>query len=288
LIITGPCSIDDSQAAIEYAEKLKELQEEVKDNIYLVMRTYFEKPRTTIGWKGLISDPEGLIKARKLLKDITELGVPCASEFVGTYIHKYIEDFISWAAIGARNNQSQPHREFVSDLKMPVGFKNSTEGGIKTSVNSITAAGVSQDYFGIDDDGMVSWITGTTGNKYTHLILRGSYLGPNYDENSVRKALELLSDAKQRKALVIDCSHDNSIDPKTSKKDYKRQSEVALEVINQRLKGNKYIVALMLESYLVEGSGNLYGQSKTDKCLGWNQTKSLIKKISQMLNDKLL
>lgn len=285
LIIIGPCSINDPEAALDYARKLKRLSDEIHengDNVYLIMRTYFEKPRTTVGWKGLVSNPEGLVEARKLLRRITELEVPCATEFLNPYVFRYIQDHITWSAIGARNNKSQPHREFGSDLEMPVGIKNSDEGGIVGSRNSIIAAGTSQDYFGIDDEGYVAFIENTLGNLYAHLILRGSENGPNYDRESVAKALRILEGV--RKKIVIDGSHDQTLDPETGEKDYMKQEDVAFDIVDQRVEGNEDIVAFMCESYLVGGSGNKYGQSKTDKCLGWEDSERLVRGINKKLN----
>ena len=176
LVIVGPCSIDNPSSAIEFATRLNRLSENKKlsEKVYFVMRTYFEKPRTTVGWTGLANNPEGLVEARRLLNKITGIGVPCATEFLDSFVHNYISSFASWGAIGARNNQSQIHRQFVSDLKMPIGFKNPTEGKIHSSVNSVIAAGKSQDYYGLDEDGNAAFISWTTGNKYAHLILRGT------------------------------------------------------------------------------------------------------------------
>ena len=284
LIITGPCSIDNTDAALEYARKLRELQSEVKEKVYLVMRTYFEKPRTTIGWTGFIPDPnqdnshhfeEGLNKARKLLKEITKREIPCATEFLNPLVALYIEDLISYGSIGARTTESQTSRELASSLLMSIGFKNSTGGDIEPAINGIISAQGSHSYLGIDNNGQISVIN-SNGNIYAHPILRGGTNGPNYDETSIRNAIELLEKKGLNKGIVVDCSHANS------QKDYNRQTRIAEEVIRQRGQNPK-IRGLMIESYLLEGQGNQYGQSKTDGCINWETTYKLIKDINQKL-----
>ncbi|MBT4135484.1 3-deoxy-7-phosphoheptulonate synthase [archaeon] len=278
LIITGPCSIDDPQAAIEYAQKLKQLSEQVKDKAVLVMRVYLEKPRTTIGWKGLLYDPErndsyeiqkGLEVTRDLLIKINELGIPIATEFLHPEIPNYIGDLISWGAIGARTTESQPHREFVSGLTIPMGFKNSTSGDVNVAVDAVTSARHAQNYPGIDDNGRISIIR-TNGNPYTHVVLRGGKNKPNYDSESVKESEELLEKAELPKNLIIDCSHANS------HKKHEEQPSVFQNILNQR-QNNPNIRGVMIESYLEEGKGDNYGQSKTDACISWKTTERLIK-----------
>ena len=285
MIVTGPCSIHDDQAALEYAERLHLLSEKVKETLYLVMRVYFEKPRTNVGWKGLINDPyldgthdmsKGLHKARSLLLKITETGLPTATEMLDPITPQYIAGLICWSAIGARTTESQTHREMASGLSMPVGFKNCTDGSLSTALNAIIAAGSPQSFLGIDPDGQTS-IVNTTGNPYTHIVLRGGQR-PNYDTVSIRETLRLLGDKELTEAIVVDCSHANS------HKRYEEQAVVWKDVINQRINGNAAIIGLMLESNLEEGrqdnSGTLntmqYGMSITDACISWNTTEELV------------
>jgi len=271
IIITGPCSIDDSKAALEYAQKLKELSDEVDNKILLVMRTYFEKPRTTGGWEGLLIEPDfkdynprkGYIKARKLLLNIVELGIPTATELLELTTSDYIGDLISWAAIGARTTESQPHRKMVSDLDIPVGFKNTTSGNISAAVNAAKYSTKPR----LREKGYTK--VKTRGNPDTHIILRGGKQ-PNYDEKSVRQTLELLKQADLMPNIIIDCSHANS------EKDYTKQTQVAMEILKQRTH-NQNLIGLMLESYLKQGKGNQYGQSKTDSCISFEKTKELVK-----------
>jgi 3-deoxy-7-phosphoheptulonate synthase len=285
LAIVGPCSIHDEAAALEYAGLVRDLSEKVGDTLHLVMRVYFEKPRTTVGWKGLINDPwldgsndivSGLRKARSLLLKITEMGVPAASEMLDPIIPQYIADLVSWSAIGARTTESQTHREMASGLSMPVGFKNCTDGGLDTAINAIIASAAPQSFLGIDSHGRTC-IVQTTGNPNTHLVLRGG-TRPNYDSVSVMEAQELLRKKNLPEAVMIDCSHDNS------RKDHRSQSVVWQDAINQRLNGNSAIVGLMLESNLCEGnqkntcqlSTMKYGVSITDACISWESTEKLI------------
>jgi len=283
-VITGPCSIDDYEAAIEYAQKLKNLSQEVDKKILLVMRTYFEKPRSTIGWKGLLYDPkqddsyeieQGLETSRKLLIDIINLGVPTATEFLNPLVPIYLQDAIAYGAIGARTSESQIHREFSSGLPMPVGFKNTTEGDIKIAVYSSLSTESPHKYIGISENGKVAKIT-TKGNPNVHIIPRGGRTGPNYDQESVQKALQFLRESNLPERLVIDCSHANS------SKQPEKQPEIALNITQQRLT-NPYISGIMLESYLKAGKGNSYGQSKTDGCIDWATTEKLIRDIYQIL-----
>jgi len=285
LVIVGPCSIHDEKAAIEYAERLGRLSQKVEDTFHLVMRVYFEKPRTSLGWKGMINDPmldgscdvmKGLGKARRLLLAITELGIPTATEMLDPITPQYIADLVCWSAIGARTTESQTHRELASGLSMPVGFKNSTDGDLMAAVNAMTAAGSQQQFIGIDSRGRTSIIK-TMGNPWTHIVMRGGSR-PNYDTVSIYEALKLLKKKGLRQALMVDCSHANS------GKDYQNQSMVWQDVINQRLDGNYGIIGLMLESSLFEGhqknGGNpsvlKYGVSITDACISWTTTERLI------------
>src|SRR5881394_1817300 len=256
LIIVGPCSIHDVDGALEYAQRLNQLREELADQLCVVMRVYFEKPRTTIGWKGLINDPHldgsynidtGLKKARRLLLRITEMGLPAATEFLDPIVPQYIADFVSWAAIGARTTESQTHREMASGLSMPVGFKNSTDGSLQIAIDAMTSARAPHSFLGIDQDGVTSIIR-TTGNLHGHVVLRGGRLQPNYDPESIRQAEAALVKAKLPPVLMVDCSHANS------GKQPARQEDVWRNLVEQRLAGKKSIMSAMIESHLVEGA----------------------------------
>lgn len=294
LAIIGPCSIHDEAAALEYAQQVRDLSEKVGDTLYLVMRVYFEKPRTTVGWKGLINDPwldgsndivSGLRKARSLLLKITGMGVPTATEMLDPITPQYIADLVSWSAIGARTTESQTHREMASGLSMPVGFKNCTDGGLDTAINAIIASGAPQNFLGIDSHGQTC-IVQTSGNPYAHLVLRGG-TRPNYDSVSVMEALELLRKKKLPEAIMIDCSHGNS------RKNHRFQSVVWQDAVNQRMDGNTAIVGLMLESNLCEGnqentcdlSSMKYGVSITDACISWEATEKLILSAHEHLSE---
>ncbi len=288
LVIAGPCSIHDMDGAMEYARQMKTLRDEVKDKINLVMRVYFEKPRTTVGWKGLINDPfldssynmdQGLRRARSLLIDINDLGLPTATEILDPITPQYIAGLLTWVAIGARTTESQTHREMASGLSMPVGFKNSTDGSLTAAVNAMQAAGAPQHFLGIDPNGS-SAIVSTTGNPYGHIVLRGGPT-PNYDPVSVGKAQEVLQSKELMDSVMIDCSHDNS------GQKFKGQAFVFKSAIDQRMDGNDKIIGLMLESNLFEGNqkckcigdaGDLkYGISITDECISWETTLGLIR-----------
>ncbi|MCU0515997.1 MAG: 3-deoxy-7-phosphoheptulonate synthase [Oscillatoria sp. Prado101] len=286
-IVVGPCSIHDITAAEEYAAKLKELAYRVRDKFLLIMRVYFEKPRTTVGWKGLINDPDmddsfhiekGLEMARSMLLKLAEMGLPAATEALDPIVPQYIGELISWSAIGARTTESQTHREMASGLSMPVGFKNGTDGNIEVALNAMKSAKEPHNFLGINQEGQVS-IFQTTGNVYGHIILRGGGGQPNYDAATVKKVEEKLKAANLPTNVVIDCSHGNS------NKDYKRQSAVFEDVIGQIASGDTSIVGLMLESNLCEGNQPLtgegraqlkYGVSVTDPCIGWEETEKLI------------
>ncbi|WDP89887.1 MAG: 3-deoxy-7-phosphoheptulonate synthase [Desulfobacter sp.] len=288
LVIAGPCSIHDTEAAMEYAQRMNTLREEVKDKINLIMRVYFEKPRTTVGWKGLINDPfldasynmdQGLRRARSLLIDINEMGLPAATEILDSITPQYIAGLLTWVAIGARTTESQTHREMASGLSMPVGFKNGTDGSLTAAINATLAAKAPQHFLGIDPDGK-SAVVSTTGNAYGHIVLRGGPT-PNYDPVSVGKAQDRLREKELLDAVIVDCSHDNS------GQKYKGQSFVFKSAVDQRLDGNDRIVGLMLESNLFEGNQKCrcngdagclkYGISITDECISWETTESLIR-----------
>ncbi|MBU1340266.1 MAG: 3-deoxy-7-phosphoheptulonate synthase [Proteobacteria bacterium] len=286
LVIAGPCSIHDTDAALEYAGKMKQLRKEVKGKINLIMRVYFEKPRTTVGWKGLINDPfldasynidEGLRKARSLLIEINKMGIPTATEILDPIIPQYIAGLLTWVAIGARTTESQTHREMASGLSMPVGFKNSTDGSLSAAINAMTAAGAPQHFLGIDSQGY-SCVVSTKGNPFGHIVLRGGP-HPNYDPISVGRVQEELKKKNLLDAVMIDCSHDNS------GQKFKGQSFVFKSVLDQRIQGNTSIIGLMLESNLCEGSQKCqgdraaikYGVSITDECISWETTKGLIR-----------
>jgi 3-deoxy-7-phosphoheptulonate synthase len=287
LMIVGPCSIHDTVAGLEYATRLRALAEELKDRILVVGRVYFEKPRTTLGWKGLINDPHlndspdvsaGLAKAREFLLQVCALGLPTATEWLEPFTPQYLGDLVAWGAIGARTTESQTHRLVASGLSMPIGFKNGTGGTVQIGIDGMTAARSEHAFLGIDDDGIASIVT-TTGNPATHLILRGGRTGPNYDADSVASAQGLLEKASLKPNLVVDCSHGNS------DKDHKRQTVVFKDVVGQRVGGNEGIVGLMLESHLNEGNQTLgddpakleYGLSITDACIGWEHTDDLVR-----------
>jgi 3-deoxy-7-phosphoheptulonate synthase len=289
MVITGPCSIHDEKSAYEYAERLVKLSEQVNKKLLIVMRVYFEKPRTTIGWKGLISDPNlngisdinlGLETARKILINIVKMGLPAATEVLDPITPQYIADLLSWVAIGARTTESQTHRELASGISAAVGFKNGTSGNLDVALNAMESSSSPHSFLGIDQTGMTKIIT-TKGNKLGHLVLRGGDSGPNYDEASIQFAEENLRKRKMNEALIVDCSHSNS------NKDHKLQPNVLKNIIMQKKKGNKSIVGAMLESHLNEGNQSLpadpstlkYGISITDKCIDWNTTDSLIHQI---------
>lgn len=293
-VILGPCSIHDGRSAREYAEKLKQLAMEVEDTMYLIMRVYFEKPRTTVGWKGYINDPfldnsfrmnEGLMLARELLIDITSMGVPVGTEALEPISPQYTSELISYTAIGARTTESQTHRELSSGLSSPVGFKNNTDGNIEVAINAIKSAQKPHHFLGIDHNGRTA-IVSTKGNAFSHIILRGGKNGPNYDEHSVRATVDNLRKANLMEKIVIDCSHDNSL------KDFRNQPKVFDNCINQILSGNNNIVGLMVESHLFEGQQSLscdlsYGVSITDACISFDDARKLILKAHRSLENYL-
>jgi 3-deoxy-7-phosphoheptulonate synthase len=290
MVIVGPCSIDDEAAALDYGKRLATLARHVDDKLLIVMRAYVEKPRTTHGWKGLAYDSLrdgrgnmalGLHHSRQILLQLSALGLPLASEALHPLVMSYLNDLISWAAIGARTSESQPHREMVSNLLCPVGIKNSTDGRISSAINAMHASSRGHHTLGIDEDGQIS-IINTRGNPDTHLILRGGQGLTNYDSDSIHHALSQLSANDCHEKVLIDCSHDNSL------KQYERQMEIAHHVVDQHLAGNNGILGLMLESYIEAGKQNdsdktIYGQSITDACLGWNDTEALLTALYQKL-----
>lgn len=285
-IVIGPCSIHNIDLALEYSQKLKNLSDRVKDKLLLVMRVYFEKPRTTVGWKGLINDPEmddsfhiekGILMARKLLLKIAELGLPAGTEALDPIVPQYISELVAWSAIGARTAESQTHREMSSGLSMPVGFKNGTDGNIQVALNALSSAKNPHHFLGINQKGEVS-VVQTTGNAYGHVILRGGNGKPNYDQTSIQLVEEKLKQANISPRLVIDCSHGNS------KKNYTLQASVLENVVQQIVDGNTSIVGVMMESNLYEGNQKIppniedlkYGVSVTDACIGWEETERII------------
>lgn len=296
LVITGPCSVHDIDAAKEYGRKLKALHDKYKDTLYIVMRVYFEKPRTTVGWKGLINDPHmdgsfdvaaGLETARELLIYLTNLGLPLATEALDPISPQYLAELFSWSAIGARTTESQTHREMASGLSMPIGFKNGTNGSLGVAINAMESAASPHRFMGINKDGQVALLT-TSGNADGHVILRGGQQ-PNYDSVNVAVCEQSLEKANLEQALVIDCSHANS------SKDHNRQPLVAENVLNQICEGNRSIIGLMLESHLHGGNQNgnlpkdelIYGVSVTDACIDWQTTDTLLAHTHNKLQDVL-
>jgi len=292
VLIVGPCSIHDPDAAYEYATRLKPVADALRDRFLIVMRTYFEKPRTTIGWKGLINDPHldgtcdiaaGMELARTILLKINQLGLPCATELLDPISPQYIADLISWTAIGARTTESQTHREMASGVSMPVGFKNGTEGSLQVAINAMTSASTPHHFVGINADGQTAIIK-TMGNPDRHIVLRGGGGKTNYDEEHVARAEAAVASEGIARPIMIDCSHDNS------RKDHTRQGLVAREVLRQFSEGRHSILGLMLESNLKpgkqvwkEGVALSYGVSITDACLGWDETAALLMELAEAI-----
>ncbi|MBD3265091.1 3-deoxy-7-phosphoheptulonate synthase [bacterium] len=286
LVIVGPCSIHDEQAAMDYAERLKSLQEKVKSTLLLVMRVYFEKPRTVIGWKGMLNDPNldstsdiahGLYKSRKIMLDIVSKGVPAASELLDPVTPQYISDLLAWGAVGARTTESQIHREMASGLSMPVGFKNNTDGNLQIAVDAIQSSRCPHKFVGINTDGKM-YIWQSSGNVWSHIILRGGRDKPNYATDSMEITRQLLQKNTLEPFIMVDCSHANSC------KDYRNQPKVWSDLIGQRAAGNEAIRGLMLESHIHEGKQDIpedlsqlqYGVSITDACIDWDTTQTLL------------
>lgn len=297
MVVIGPCSIHDPKAAIDYAHRLKALSDEVSDTLLVVMRVYFEKPRTTTGWKGLINDPhlndtfeieEGLHIGRKLLLDIAEIGLPTATEALDPISPQYMQDLISWSAIGARTTESQTHREMASGLSSAVGFKNGTDGSLDVAINALKSVSAPHNFLGINTQGEVSIIS-TKGNVYGHVVLRGGDGKPNYDSVSVALCEEQLQKAKLVPNIMVDCSHANS------NKDHALQPLVADNVANQIAEGNKSIIGVMIESNIEEGSQSIpenlsdliYGKSVTDKCISWSTTESVLRNMKAKTQNAL-
>jgi len=293
LVVVGPCSIHDVKGALDYGSKLARLRSQLAGRMEVIMRVYFEKPRTTIGWKGLINDPgldgsyeieTGLKVARRLLLDLTAMGLPTATEFLDPIIPQYIDDLVTWAAIGARTTESQTHREMASGLSMPVGFKNGTDGSLQIALDAMVSARTSHSFLGIDQDGVTSIIR-TTGNPIGHIVLRGGRSRTNYDEESLREAEARLKTAGLPPVLMVDCSHANS------GKEHARQEQVWQSVIEQRVAGNRALIGLMIESYLKEGNQPFpqkpadleYGVSITDACVSWEVTERMLRWASDRL-----
>jgi 3-deoxy-7-phosphoheptulonate synthase len=295
IVVVGPCSVHDVGAAIEYAGRLEKLSRELTGDLRIVMRVYFEKPRTTVGWKGLINDPgldgsfrinDGLRLARRLLLDLAELGLPAGCEFLDPVSPQYISDLVSWGAIGARTTESQVHRELASGLSMPVGFKNGTGGTVQIAIDAVRATAHPHRFIGVTEQGMAAFVS-TRGNPYGHVILRGGARGPNYDRASVRGALDALRDAGLPERLIVDASHGNS------ERDHLRQAAVAADIAAQIAAGEIGIAGVMIESFLVAGRQDLvdpsrlvYGQSVTDACIGWEDTVSVLQGLASAARER--
>jgi 3-deoxy-7-phosphoheptulonate synthase len=296
VVIVGPCSIHDPKAALEYAGKLKALADELQHDLIMIMRVYFEKPRTTVGWKGLINDPHldesfdinaGLHLARRLLLEINQMGLPAATEFLDLVSPQYIADLVAWGAIGARTTESQIHRELASGLSMPVGFKNGTGGSIQIAIDAIQSASRPHHFLSVTKQG-VSAIVSTSGNESCHLILRGGNSGPNYEKPAIDEAARMLREQKLIESVMVDCSHGNSL------KDFRNQPLVARNLANQIAAGCRIITSVMIESNLVEGNQkpaqNLKsltrGQSITDACLGWDDTVETLDVLAEAVRKR--
>ena len=296
-VVVGPCSIHDPAAALDYARRLRALADEVRDTLVLVMRVYFEKPRTAVGWKGFVNDPrmddsfrigEGIVRARELLMRIAEMGLPAGSEALDPICPQYLSELMSWYAIGARTTESQTHREMASGLSAPVGFKNGTDGGLEVAVNAIRSAALPHGFLGVNQAGKTAVIR-SRGNRYGHLVLRGGGGRPNYDTVSVRLAETALARAGLPVNIVVDCSHANSM------KDPALQPLVLHDCVHQILEGNRSVVGFMLESNLQAGSQSIpedrsklrYGVSVTDACIDWETTEETLRRAARELRDAL-
>lgn len=295
LVVVGPCSIHDPTAAVAYAHRLKAVAVELAQELHIVMRAYFEKPRTTVGWKGLVNDPhldgtfavnEGLRLARKLLLDLVDLGMPTGCEYLDPVSPQFLADINAWAAIGARTTESQVHRELASGLSMPVGFKNGTDGGVRIAIDAVCAAAYPHTFLGVTKEGLAA-IVATTGNRDCHVILRGGESGPNYDSVSVERTLTSLCNSGAPARVMIDTSHGNS------NKDYRRQPVVAHDAAVQVAKGQKGIIGVMIESFLVDGRQDMidgsklvFGQSITDACMGWDMTVPVLHELADAVRKR--
>ena len=293
-VVIGPCSIHDPVAAMDYAKKLKKISQDVSENLFIIMRVYFEKPRTTVGWKGLINDPmldgsfeinKGIRIGRKLLLDIVDLEIPAGTEYLDLISPQYIADIISWGAIGARTTESQCHRELASGLSCPIGFKNGTDGNLQITIDAIKAASGAHHFLSVTKEGN-SAIFSTSGNPYCHTILRGGTNKVNYDEKSIDDVSARLDKANLPQQIIVDCSHANSL------KDHKKQMVVVDNLIGQLSHGEKRIKGLMIESNLVEGNQNIndpdlvYGKSVTDACIGWEDTEKALYALSDAIKKR--
>ncbi|HEX7509080.1 MAG TPA: 3-deoxy-7-phosphoheptulonate synthase [Polyangia bacterium] len=292
VVVVGPCSIHDPEAAFAYAERLKKVAASTREHLLVVMRTYFEKPRTVVGWKGLVSDPhldgsceisDGLTLARKVLLRITALGLPCATEFLDTVVPHYLSDMVSWAAIGARTTESQVHRQMASGLSMPVGFKNSTDGALQNATNAMLSARHAHAFLGINADG-ISSVVKTLGNQDAHVVLRGGASGTNYHPEDIAIAAKAVGDEGLARGVMVDCSHDNS------GKDHTKQGPVLAEVVQNFASGQKAILGVMIESNLhagkqtwMQGVPLKYGVSITDSCISWEETEQILLGAASLL-----
>ena len=295
MVLVGPCSIHDTKAAREYAEKLSNLKDELDEDLFIVMRVYFEKPRTTVGWKGLINDPyldesfdidHGLSRARHLLSDLAEMGMPAGVEYLDILTPQYLSDLISWGAIGARTTESQSHRELASALSCPVGFKNGTGGSLTVAIDAITSANSPHHLLSVNKKGGISHFT-TSGNETAHIILRGGHDGPNYSQSHVEKACESLKDKNLIEKVMVDFSHANS------EKQFKNQIKVGADIARQIESGSESVFGVMIESHLNEGNQKVgplasleYGVSITDSCLGWDDTEALLRTLAKSVNKR--
>jgi 3-deoxy-7-phosphoheptulonate synthase len=295
LVVVGPCSIHDPEAALEYAGRLKKLSDERRSELLVVMRTYFEKPRTTVGWKGLINDPcldgsfqinRGLRVVRKFLRDVITLGLPTGTEFLDPITPQFVADLVSWGSIGARTAESQVHRELASGLSMPVGIKNGTGGSVQVAVDAIRAAASPHRFLSVTKQSVAAIVT-TRGNRECHVILRGGHSGPNFGQEAVHRAAELLTKAKLRPSVMVDCSHANS------EKDHRNQPRVAEEVARQIALGSRSILGVMIESFLREGRQDVvlgkpleYGRSITDGCLSWEATEPVLELLAEAVRKR--
>ena len=292
LVVVGPCSIHDVEAAKEYAQRLKRLSDDIADQVFVVMRAYFEKPRSTVGWKGLINDPhlddsfkvaEGLHIGRQLLLELSQMGLPLATEALDPITPQYMQDLISWSAIGARTTESQTHREMASGLSCPVGFKNGTDGSLGVAINALESVASTHRFLGISPTGQVSVIQ-TKGNAHGHVVLRGGSSGPNYSPEHIQACEAALEKLGLTQSIMVDCSHANS------NKDHRQQRNVVNSVSQQIAAGNRSITGLMIESHLHEGNQSIsnpdglsYGVSITDACINWDETDSLLRQLAEQL-----
>src|ERR1700687_801030 len=295
IVVVGPCSVHDVAAATEYARRLATVAKDLAADLRIVMRVYFEKPRTTVGWKGLINDPgldgsfrinDGLRLARRLLLDLAEMGLPAGCEFLDPVSPQYTSDLVSWGAIGARTTESQVHRELASGLSMPVGFKNGTGGTVQIAIDAVRATGHPHSFIGVTEQGLAPFVS-TRGNPYGHVILRGGARGPNYDRASVRAALDALREAGLPERLIIDASHGNS------ERAHLRQPVVGGEIAGKIAAGERGIAGVMIESFLVSGRQDLvdpsrlvYGQSVTDACIGWDDTVAVLRDLATAARER--